>query len=423
LGVVLVPGIMAIENWDDHNRSGRYSARDFAVNYLESCAPNAIIFTNGDNDTFPLWYVQEVEGVRTDVRVINLSYLNTDWYIEQMKKQAYQSAPIPFSFNYSQYIQGKREIVYIQNVLKNNVTLKDQLNFVGSDDRKTKLVPEPGQEFEYFPSSRFIVPVDSAAVIANGTVKPADADKIVKALDWDLGKRSYVRKAELMVLDLIANANWQRPIYFAITVGPSGYSSLEKYFQLDGLAYRLVPIETAEQSGQTGRIDTEILYQNLMKKFRFGGIEENKNLYLDENNLRMITNLRNSFYRLAQALYEEGDANRALEVLDRCQDLIPDSMISYNYYNLLIAELYYKLNKTEVANEIITTFGRRTLGEINYFFGLGSTDKTKSIDEDKQRAFALIGETIRIAGLYKQKEIADELTKSAEQILAKYGLM
>lgn len=253
---VPVPYVMGAEGWDDHNRSYRYTSRDFATDYLNSCAPNAIIFTNGDNDTFPLWYAQEVEGVRTDIRIVNLSLLNTDWYVDQMKRQAYNSPPVPFKLTRDKYIQGTRDYIpYAKGASGEDpvVELKDVFDFITSDDPRTKHPRAP--DLNYLPTKRVRISVDRNAVIKNGVVAAKDTAKIVNEIVWEIPK-SYVMKADLMILDLLAHNDWTRPIYFAVTVGSDGYMGLENYFQLEGLSYRFVPIQTQNADGQIGRVGT-----------------------------------------------------------------------------------------------------------------------------------------------------------------------
>ncbi|MBE9511755.1 MAG: DUF2723 domain-containing protein, partial [Bacteroidetes bacterium] len=243
-GFVFVPLLMAFENRDDHDRSGRYTARDFAGNYLNSCAPNAILFTNGDNDTFPLWYAQEVEGIRTDVRVVNLSYLGGDWYIDQMRAKAYESDPVPFSLKNEKYIQGTRDIVLFNEKIDGYYDLKELMDFVASDGRKTK-TRSPfarGELLDFFPTKKFLLKIDSANVMNTGTVPVRLAGNILKEMKWEYPSE-LVYKNDLLVLDLLANNNWNRPIYIAITVPGSAYMGLENYFQVEGLAYRIVPVK------------------------------------------------------------------------------------------------------------------------------------------------------------------------------------
>jgi len=412
---VSVPVLLASENWDDHDRSGRYMARDFAYNYLNSCEANAILFTNGDNDTFPLWYAQEVEGIRTDVRVINQSYLGTDWYISQMKQMAYESEPIPFSFTKEQYGPGKRDIVYVQDRITKPTDLKQIIDFIGSDNPKTKDQRYGNEDF--MPTRKISLPADSATVMNNNVVKPYEAKQLVSALEWEI-PNNYVRKNELMILDLLAYNNWKRPIYFAITIGSQGYYNLQSYFQLDGLAYKLVPIKTNHENRQLGRVNTEVLYKNLMHKFKWGGIDK-EGVYLNENNRRMLMNLKNNFARLANALIQEGKKDSAIVVLDYVIELMPNSRVPYNYYNLLIAEAYYQAEADEKANEIINIVANKTGEEINYYLSLGRRFQNDA-SKDRERSLAMAQEILRLCSMYEQKELFSEINSKFEGIIMKY---
>ena len=267
-----VPVIMGTQNWDDHDRSGRYLARDVASDYLNSCAPDAILFSNGDNDTFPLWYAQEVEGVRTDVRVCNLMLLNTDWYIDQMKCRAYGSAPLPVTLPAKKYYDGVNNQVFIVEKTKDPVDISTIIDLVNSDNKATKVQVSANEILDVIPSRTIRIPVDKAKVLASGTVKPEDADKIVPYIDIKL-KGNSILKSQLIVLDILAHNNWERPIYY-ITGYHNDALGLEEYFQLEGLAYRLVPIKSVNKSWlDYGRIDTDILYENMMKKFALAWCE------------------------------------------------------------------------------------------------------------------------------------------------------
>jgi hypothetical protein len=318
ISLVAVPTVMVKENWDDHDRSGRYTARDFAYNYLNSCAENAILFTNGDNDTFPLWYAQEVEGIRTDVRVMNLSYLGADWYIEQMQRKAYQSDPVPFSLNRDQYRTGSRDIVYVLDRIKDYSSLREVIDFVASDDPRTKQLPEITEKIDFIPTRRFYVPVDSMKVIQNGTVTPANAGKVRSNMQWELEpSRNYITKNHLMVLDLMATNNWERPVYYAITVSEDNYLNLDSHFQMEGLAYRVVPYASEGDMFGRGGMNTNAMFENMVNKFRWGGVNE-PGVYLDENVSRMLANFRSSFARLALHLIAENKPDSARKALDRC---------------------------------------------------------------------------------------------------------
>jgi len=414
VSLLLVPTIMAKENWDDHDRSNRYTARDFAANYLNSCAPNAILFTNGDNDTFPLWYAQEVEGIRRDIRVVNLSLFNTDWYINQMKRKYYDSEPVPISLRYEDYIQGKRDYVPVIDKIKDYVDVNKVVEFVTSNDPEALL----NNEVNYFVTKNFSLPIDSATVVNNGTVKLKDAGKIDSIMKWTINKR-YIYKSEMMVLDIIATNKWKRPVYFAITVGEDSYLGLDEYFQLDGLAYRLVPIKTVNADNSTGRIDTDILYETMMKKFKWGGIN-NPKVYLDENNLRMTMNFRNNFSRLAVALLNEGKKKKAIEVLDKCMQVMPKETVPYNVFIIGIAEAYYAANEYTKANKIVQDFAKTTEEDLNYFFSVKSK-KAGTITTEKKRAMAILQELSRITKKYNQTKLNKEIENKFMQYYQIYS--
>ncbi|MCF8296227.1 MAG: DUF2723 domain-containing protein [Saprospiraceae bacterium] len=399
----LVPGIMAKEGWDDHDRSNRYTALAVAKNYLNSCAKNAIVFTNGDNDTFPLWYAQEVEGIRTDVRVVNLSLLNTDWYIDQMARKAYDSDPVPFSLSKKKYIQGTRDYVYFieRPEVKGYHTLKELMEFVGSDNVNTKYATSRGY-VEYFPTKKLRIPVDSADVIRKGVVSPKNANLIVDNVDWTLDKYG-VQKNHLMVLDMLSKFDWNRPVYFAITTGDDSYIGLTDYFQLEGLAYRLVPIKYNSPDGQIGRIDTDTMYNNLINKFTWGNLGD-PNVYLDETNMRMTMNFRNNFARLADALIQEGKNEKALIVLDRCMEVMPEEAIPYNFFILPIAEGYYKIGKIEKGNEIIERLIDIYTNSLKYYFSFRG-EKAKLIERDKQQALAVFQRISQTTKTYGQDSL------------------
>ena len=385
--LIAVPGIMAREGWDDHDRSNRYTARDYASNYLNSCAKNAIVFTNGDNDTFPLWYAQEVEGIRTDIRVVNLSLLNTDWYIDQIKRKAYDSDAVPLSFTQDKYRQGKREqiLIYEQKGLEGYQNIREMIDYVASDDPNNKF-DYGDRKFDYFPSKKFRIPVDSAKVVANGTVPKGMENQILPYIDFEID-RNYILKAELMILDLLATNNWERPVYFAVTVGDDSYIGLQDYFQLEGLAYRLVPIKTTSRGQDFGRIDTDIMYNNMMNKFAWGGIDK-KEVYMDENNNRMTMNLRSNFDRLASALIQEGKKDSAIKVIDRAFEVLPENNVPYNFFVVQLAEDYYQAGATAKADKIMNRYAEIVEQELTYYFNQ-KPKIYKQFDSEVQRNMSI----------------------------------
>ena len=447
--LVAVPGLMAKEGWDDHNRSHRYTSRDIAWNYLQSTAPNAIIFTNGDNDTFPLWYAQDVEGVRTDTRIVNLSLLNTDWYIDQMKRKAYESDPVPFSLTHDKYVQGTRDYLpFYDRQIPGYVDVKEVMKFISSDAPESKVRTQGGTDLSYFPTKKFFIKVDKEAVLKNGVVRPEDADKIVDTIYWEIN-RSYLMKADLMILDLIANNDWTRPIYFAVTVGNDSYLNLEPYFQLEGLAYRFVPIRTnADASGQTGRVGVSQMYDNMMNKFLWGNMNK-EGVYLDQNNLNMTMNFRNNFSRLAEGLMEEGKLDSAVKVLDKMNEEMPDKTVPYNVMMLRPIEIYFnaakginapqlgpdgqltsstielpearKKHAMEMARAITLRMADLYEDELNYYFSLKGTQYLKFVDRELNQAMAIFNELIRMAKASGQDDIVKQLEPRFKKLEAQYG--
>ena len=415
----LVPGIMASENWDDHDRSGRYTARDFGANYLNSCEPYSVIFTNGDNDTFPLWYNQEVEGVRTDMRVCNLSYLQTDWYIDQMKRKAYESDPLPISFTHDQYVQGTRDVIYLLEDprIKGAIELKRALDFVKDDSPGSKL--QHADNASYIPSKKLFLKVDKEAVIRNKVVPENLYDQIVDTIFIDFGNKNYLTKDELMVLNMIANSNWERPIYYAITVGRDKYLGLQDYFILEGFAYRFTPVKSPRTGIHFGTVNTEKMYNKLMKDFKWGGMN-NPDVYIDENNQRMMMNIRNNFNRLAEVLINEGRKDSAIQVLDRSMELMPHEIVPFNYFSLQIAANYYAAGETEKGKEIINQIFLSYQAEIDYFLSLD--DKfLASVDEEIQRILYFMREMSMITSQHQELELSKEIAEKFNEYLELYS--
>jgi hypothetical protein len=410
LCLLAVPFIMAKENWDDHDRSGRYFARDFAYNYLNSCAPNAILFTNGDNDTFPLWYVQEVEGVRTDVRVVNLSYLGADWYIEQMERKAYKSDPLPMSLGKEKYRQGSLDIVHIIDRLKEYYDLKQIMDFVADDDPRTKHIPNVPERIDYIPSKKLLISVDSAKVVSNGTVKPEMADRITP-VKFEINRR-YITKNHLMVLDFLATNDWERPIYYAITVSSDNYLNLEDYFQVNGLAYRIVPIDTESSMYIRGSIDSEIMFDKMINTFKWTGINDPK-VYIDENVARMLSNFRNNFATLAETLIVEGKRDSAKIVLDKCLEVMPDTTVRYDVFALSMIESYYKLGENETASSFANTLTDHACNDLDYYVSLKGRF-SEDLYYEKRLALHILSELGRIKRTYGYNEQAKEIEEKLQ---------
>ena len=414
--LLLVPTLMASQNWDDHDRSNRYTARDIATNYLNSCAPNAIIFTNGDNDTFPLWYAQEVEGIRTDIRVVNLSLFNTDWYIDQMRRAAYDASPIPSSLDWSKYKQGTRDYIPIYEDPRfekfNYIEVTDAIKWIGDDSEKTKIPTQRGKS-NYCPSRKLKITVDKKAILEKGIVSADKADLIVDEIRWEL-KGGGIQKNQLMVLDILANFNWDTPIYFAITVGGDNFMGLENYFQLEGLAYRFVPYITKSSDGQTGSVASDEMFDNVINKFKWGNMQD-PSIYLDQTNRRMTLNFRNNFARLAEELIRKGEFDKAEIVLDKCLEVMPYNAVPFNYFNLPLAESYYKIGKNEKGKEILEILVDHYFDELSYYNSL-EEKQLSSMKRDYQIANQVIGSLYSITNQYKEKELFDKIEQQYKEL-------
>jgi hypothetical protein len=359
---------MASQTWDDHDRSGRYVARDFGRNYLESCDPNAIIFTHGDNDTFPLWYVQEVEGARTDVRVCNTSYLQTDWYINQMKRQAYNSDPLPISWTHKDYLQGKREAIYIISPDEHPkpIGISTALNFIKSDDDRHKY-PYGDTKIDYIPSSKFVLRIDSANIVKNKTVNKEYEPYIEKEMIFDFGGKNHLTKVEVITMDMINTNKWERPIYYASSIPGYLYGYAGNNIQKTGLAFQLVPMNTTEHDIP---INTRKMYDNIMNKFKWGGIDK-PGVYLEENTMRMCKSYRQVLFAdLAETLMKEEKRDSALKVLDRCMEVMPEENIPYDISVYPIARLYFSLGEIEKAKFITAKMVERCMIEVDWMLRL-----------------------------------------------------
>lgn len=417
-GLVLVPGILASQNWDDHDRSGRYMTRDYAINYLESCAQNAILFTYGDNDTFPLWYVQEVEGVRPDIKIINIGYLGMDWYVHQQTFATNDAPPVPFSFDRDKYYMGRMDAILFQERIKESVELSEAMDFLGNDDVRTKVKVNTGDMIDFLPTRQFHITIDKDKVLETGTVKPKDADEIVDRVSFRIGK-SMIGKSEMAVLNMIAANNWERPIYIDHSLVYTGNIYFLDYLQFEGLAYRFVPIRTPRQGINTGRIDTEILYENVMNKFVWGNVND-PDIHMDEYNRKQINIMqaRYMFARLAEALNNDGEKEKAIEVIDRMFELFPNEIIPYTFDSFPAIEQYYRAGANEKANEIVRIMAHNGLAMINYYTSLPN-EFAASIQNEQSRQITNFRNLVIITRSYQQEELNKELDEQLQALIQK----
>jgi hypothetical protein len=387
---------MAAQNWDDHDRSDRYVARDFGANYLHSCEQDAIIFCNGDNDTFPLWYNIEVEGVRTDVRACNLSYLQTDWYIDQMKRPYYESPALPISWEYKDYMPDKNEYVAADDNAANAWEVKKAFQFMLSDDKRTK---RDGDNF--LPTNKlYILSPDSQQIM--------------------LKRANYYTRSDMMVMEMLSTNNWKRPMYFAVTIGNDYHMGLDPYLELTGLAYRITP--NRSEDGRP-RVNTDLMYDNMINKFSYGNVNK-PGVYLDENTLRMCRTHRMMFAQLAEALYIEGmkqqdtlikqdKHKKVLEVLDYAEKVLPEYNVSYDHSSISMAALYYELGEIEKGNCIIDKVATNATEYIEWGKTI-SAEKMKSAESTIEQQFAILNYALEYLERFEQKELFNKYYKYYE---------
>ncbi len=371
VSLISIPGVLAAQNWDDHDRSNKYTASTMPKMYLSSCQENAILFTIGDNDTFSLWYSQEIENYRTDVRTVVAGYLSTDWYTDQMKKTAYKSPSLPISFSHDFYRYGNNGAIYYQSITEDTMLIKNWMHWIKSDDPRTKGDLQSGKKVNTFPTKHIRIPVDKKAVLRNGIVVENDADKIVPYIDIHL-KGDYLLKHRLIMLDIIANNNWERPIYFSGgSYGDDDYLWMKDYLQLDGLVYKLVPIKTEvnpKNPYEYGRIDPDLMYPIVMN-WDWGNTED-LNIYHDPVTRRNSISCRISLGRLAGALIDEGKNEMARDILDLGMKKMPIEY--YEYYTPLkkFVTGYFKIYEIQKARQLWKQIVKKYQEKLYYYGNL-----------------------------------------------------
>ena len=386
LVTLLVPAQMASQNWDDHDRSDRYTCRDFGANYLRSCETQGIIFSNGDNDTFPLWYNQEVEGEGTDLRVCNLSYLQTDWYIDQMKRPYYKSKGLPITWEYKDYMPGTNEVVWVEDKIGQPISVDRAFSFLRSDDPKTKLRERDNEN--YIPAKQLFF-------------DGPDGEQIM------IKEARRFTRSEMMVMEMLEQNNWERPIYFAVTVGDDYYLGLRPYFELTGLAYRVTP--TRSEDGRA-RVNTEVMYDNMMHKFRFGNIEK-PGIYIDENLMRMCHTHRMMFLELSEALYRKGEKDKAIEVIDYAEKMLPSYNIPCDYTSASMASIRYAIGDKDgqtdnvaKADTVMDAVAQTCVEYLRWADSLSKQNK-KTVQSTVNQNLGILGYVLQNLNRYRRNDL------------------
>lgn len=399
------PAIMAHQGWDDHNRANRYFSVDSAVNYLESCAPNAILFTGGDNDTFPLWYAQEVEGVRTDMRVIVLSYYNTDWYIEQSMQKHYESEPLPYTLSTTQYLQGgPNDYLPYEDLKIPDMNLKQYIGLLAKDYEGLRLYPDAN----VIPTKNIILDVDVNKVRAAGIVPPELDSLIVPKMLLRL-KGNALEKKDLALLDLLLTNNWERPVYVNYTSLDQFNVDLRPYVVMEGNTFRILPIRNPDPRNRL--VNTEVAYTNIMKKFQFRGLQDST-IYYSEDYRNFVLNHRGTINEITDALMAKGDKEKAREVLLYSLEKMPNSTIPYDVSNARNVETLFEVGEKEKAIEVATKLGNRMIDLSDYNIS------KRNFGNDTYNAIVVLSELQRVLYKYGEAELAkkyeDAYEKNAE---------
>lgn len=378
-----VPTILAFENWDDHDRSDRYFSVDSARNFLASCAPNAILFTGGDNDTFPLWYVQEVEGFRTDVRVIVLSYFDTDWYVNQMTRPVNESPALDFSLEPKNYKKGTNDVLYVTDRLE-AISLREYLKLLKNESELLRLSSQLSGSINAVPSRNLVLEVDQEKVLDSGIIPEGMEDLVIPQLNLRV-KGNYMTKGNMMLMDLIATNEWERPIYFNNTSLATIGFDLRNHVVMEGLTYRLLPVQKPENVEEL--VNTELAYKNVMEKFAFRGMNNPDN-YFDEEFRRFTANHRSSLNTLTIALLDEDETGKARDIQKLSLEKFPDVAIPYDLASGQSVPLLFELGEDELALDIVDKMSVRSVEMLEFYDATNRPlDREASISIEMLRYF------------------------------------
>jgi hypothetical protein len=420
-GIGLAISVLIVsQTWKGHDRSGRYHQIDFAKNMLNSCAPNAILFTGGDNDTFPLWYAQEVEGFRTDVRVCNLSLLGTDWYCEQMKRKTYQSEALPVTFTTDQLLSGINDQIPFIERLKQPINLKEYLELVKRNDPAIQVPLQNGESINTLPSDSLFLNYDIENVRKLGFVSKQFEPYLTGQMMWNIGKRDLL-KNDLMQLEIIAQNNWKRPVYFASSLAPDNYLNLKDFMQFEGYAYRLMPFKVSE-GGEEGFIDTDLMSEKMLKKMAWRNTE-NPNVYYDsETYLKVpVVTARIAFSRLASQLIAEGKKEKANQILDYANKVLPDKTIPYDQLCSYYVMSYFEIGETKKAMQIAEAMAKRAEENLIYFAPKLGTKDAQWMPDNVRQYVEISLRNLQVLGSILHQNKQEATAKRYEELFNRYA--
>ena len=407
--LILVPVLMAQQNWDDHDRSGKYSCRDFAANYLNSCAPQAILFTNGDNDTFPLWYDQEVEGIRTDVRVVNLMLASGAWYINQLYKKMYDSEPIPFTLPQKDYRPGTNDIIPYYNVGFNDyVELKDLIDWIKSPSQQTYLTLQNGQQIKFFPAKKIKLTVNKENCIKYGIVPPELVDNMVDTVYWTI-RSNQLYKNDLMLLDLISSTNFTRPLYFAAPSSVKHVFNMDSMCYVTGFVYKFMPVKAYQDEyiRGLGTVDPIASADVMLNKFTWGNLND-PHVYIDPESLNNAIRPKTNLLRSSKAMLELGRMEEAEALLDTYLEYFPESKFPWDLYMIPYAEIYYQVGSTAKADSILERLSVTYGQDLDYYNDVQGPGRSY-YDQDMRTALSVLRDLGRVARTNGQPDLAAKL--------------
>jgi hypothetical protein len=424
LCLLTAPVLMASQEWDDHDRSTKLTPHDMAYNYLNSCAPNAILFCFADNDTYPLWYIQEVEGVRPDVRIVNLSLLGTDWYIRQMKQKMNESAPLPITMSNDKFKTGVRDVIYYNDAkIPGAFELKELFDFLTSEDPQAKVTYENGESANYLPTKNFKMTINADEVIKNGAVPANQKDKIASELDFTYPGK-YVTKDNLAIMDILAHNDWKRPIYFTVTAGNENMLGLDKYMYNEGFCYRLMPLKPDTTVQPLEASNTLVMYNNVVNKFKYGQMKTAKNLDNTSTTLfyPVITRM---FASLADALVKEGHTDLAKNALKKYQDNMPEKILSpelaiRKYY---LAQSAYEVGDAALGNKLVKLVDDYVVDQLAFNFTVYQQDSDNVDSRAVQLSLSLLNGMENLTKSFHQTEWANKTAAQLKDYSGKFGAL
>ncbi len=408
-----VPAVMAEQGWDDHNRSGKYAARDFAFSYLDSCQDEAILFTNGDNDTFPLWYAQEVENHRTDIRVVNFMLASGDWYIHQMGKKVYDSDPMPLSLKPEQYSKGSNDILPVVelNPKGEHISIREIIKFISDENNRRDF--GDGQLLSYLPTKKIRIPVDTAALKRSNLIPEEMKGRLVPYIDFTI-RKNYFYKNDLMLLDIIATNDWKRPIYFTSPSAIGGALDVDKYCHLEGMVYKLMPVVAENYIRGIGGVSTDTCYDRLVNVCKWGNLHDPK-VVIDRESYRNAQIPRQNYMRVAQSLLMKGKKAEAIKALDTCMYYFPANKIRLDKYMMPFAEIYFAAGDSIKGVKMTQDLYKMFIDELTYFNSL-EPRFDKQFEQEKGDNYALLQRLGQMAEMYDQKDLADKINADLKRL-------